>query len=74
LAAQLGLPAVSVEIVAVSEELIRLTPQLAVELPRADSLPGRVQFLEELYRRRQRVPDLILEAKRCNRQPFPNWM
>ena len=45
------------EIVAVSEELIRLTPELAEQLDR-----------------RHRVPDLILEAKRCNRQPFPNWM
>src|SRR5229473_1486499 len=35
LAARLGLPTVPVEIVAVSEELIRLTPELAVELPRA---------------------------------------
>jgi hypothetical protein len=63
-----------VGIVTVSEELIRLTPDLAMKLPRADSLPGRAAVrLEELYRR-QRVPDLILEAKRCNRQPFPNWM
>src|SRR5712675_3441498 len=35
LAARLGLPTVPVEIVAVSEELIRLTPELAIELPRA---------------------------------------
>jgi len=35
LAACLGLPTVPVEIVAVPEELIRLTPELAVELPRA---------------------------------------
>src|SRR5260370_9906044 len=35
LAARLGLPTVPVEIVAVSEELIRLTPELAMELPRA---------------------------------------
>jgi hypothetical protein len=35
LAARLGLPTVPVRIVAVSEELIRLTPELAVELPRA---------------------------------------
>ena len=35
LAARLGLPTVSVDIVAVSEELIRLTPELAMELPRA---------------------------------------
>src|SRR5467141_1041657 len=35
LAARLGLPTVPVEIGDVSEELIRLTPELAVELPRA---------------------------------------
>src|SRR5260370_9084895 len=35
LAARLGLPSVPVEIVAVSEELIHLTPDLAVELPPA---------------------------------------
>jgi hypothetical protein len=35
LAARLGLPTVPVEIVYVSQELIRLTPDLAVELPRA---------------------------------------
>src|SRR2546425_9271748 len=35
LAARRGLPTVPVDIVAVSEELIRLTPELAVQLPRA---------------------------------------
>jgi hypothetical protein len=40
----------------------------------ADDYDALLRLLEQLYRRRQRVPDLILEAKRCNRQPFPNWM
>ena len=40
----------------------------------ADDYNALVALLEQLHRRRQRVPDLILEAKRCNRQPFPNWM
>src|SRR5260370_23196347 len=40
LAARLGLPTVPVRIAAVSEELIRLTPELAVELPREDSVPA----------------------------------
>src|SRR5437899_2415935 len=40
----------------------------------ADDYDALVALLEQLHRRRQRVPDLILEAKRCNRQPFPNWM
>lgn len=35
LAARLGLPTVAVEIVQVSEELIRLTPELCMEMPRA---------------------------------------
>lgn len=30
-------------------------------------------LLEQLLRRRKRVPDLILEAKYSSRQPFPNW-
>jgi len=40
----------------------------------ADDYDALLRLLEQLYRRRQRVPDLILEAKRCNRHPFPNWM
>jgi hypothetical protein len=32
-----------------------------------------VRLLEQLYRRRPRLPDLLLDAKRSNRQPFPNW-
>ena len=51
LAARLGLPTVPVEIVAVSEELIRLTPELAVELPRADPLPTRAAVWLPLSRR-----------------------
>src|SRR5215510_11837321 len=35
LAARLGLPTVPIDIVEVAEELIRLTPQLAMEVPRA---------------------------------------
>src|SRR6266436_6371104 len=40
----------------------------------ADDYDALLRLLEQLHRRRQRVPDLILEAKRCNRRPFPNWM
>src|ERR1700682_778056 len=40
----------------------------------ADDYDALLALLEQLHRRRDRVPDLILEAKRCNRQPFPNWM
>ena len=31
------------------------------------------QLLEQLYRRRKRVPELLLDAKKSYRQPFPNW-
>jgi len=40
----------------------------------ADDYDALLRLLEQLHHRRRRVPDLILEAKRCNRQPFPNWM
>jgi hypothetical protein len=30
-------------------------------------------LLERLLRRRSRVPELLLLAKRSTRQPFPNW-
>jgi hypothetical protein len=39
-----------------------------------DDYDALMRLLEQLHGRRRRVPDLILEAKRCNRQPFPNWM
>ena len=32
------------------------------------------RLAEQLHRRRTRVQDLILEAKRSSRQPFPNWI
>src|ERR1700675_4010829 len=51
LAARLGLPTVPVEIVAVPEELIRLTPELAVELPGADPMPARAAVRLPLSRR-----------------------
>jgi hypothetical protein len=40
----------------------------------ADDYDAVLRLLEQLHRRRHRVPDLILEAKRSNRQPFRNWM
>jgi hypothetical protein len=30
-------------------------------------------LLEALYARRTRVPDLVREARRASRDPFPNW-
>jgi hypothetical protein len=31
------------------------------------------RLIEQLLRRRPRVPELILDAKNSYRQPFPNW-
>jgi len=38
-----------------------------------DDFDAVLHVSEQLLRRRSRVPDLILEAKKSNRQPFPNW-
>jgi hypothetical protein len=55
----------------------RVLDEISREIPPAwyeDDYDALLRLLEQLYRRRPRVPDLILEAKRTNRQPFPNWM
>jgi hypothetical protein len=39
-----------------------------------DQYDDLLRLLEQIFRRRTRVPELLLDAKRCNRQPFPNWM
>jgi len=39
----------------------------------ADDDDALLGLLEQLHHRRRRVPDSILEARRCNRPPFPNW-
>lgn len=39
----------------------------------ADQQAELYRLLETLYQRRARVPELILSAKKSNRQPFPNW-
>jgi HipA-like protein len=39
-----------------------------------DDYDALLRLVEQLHRRRRRVPDLILEAKRSSRQPFPNWV
>jgi hypothetical protein len=33
-----------------------------------------MRLLDQLYRRRKRVPELLLAAKNCNRQRFPYWV
>ena len=55
----------------------RVLDEVSREIPPAwyeDDYDAVLRLLEQLHRRRPRVPDLILEAKRTNRQPFPNWM
>jgi hypothetical protein len=39
----------------------------------ADDHDALYRLLEQLHRRRNRVADLILDAKKSSRQPFPNW-
>jgi hypothetical protein len=51
------------------DEAIREIPPAWYE----DDYDALLRLLEQLHHRRARVPDLILEAKRTNRQPFPNW-
>jgi hypothetical protein len=55
----------------------RALDEISKDIPPAwyeDDYDALMRLLEQLYRRRIRVPDLILEAKRSYRQPFPNWM
>jgi hypothetical protein len=39
-----------------------------------DDLDALMQVAETLYRRRERVPELLYAAKNTTRQPFPNWI
>jgi hypothetical protein len=59
----------------------RVTEQVLVEIsgqvPPAwyeDDYDALLRLCQQLLERRARVPDLLLEAKRSNRQPFPNWV
>ena len=38
-----------------------------------DDFDAVIGLLEQLYRRRTQVPELLLVAKNTTRQPFPNW-
>ncbi len=51
------------------DEILREVPPEWYE----DDYDAVVQLLEQLHRRRPRIPELLLDAKRSNRQPFPNW-
>jgi len=55
----------------------RAMQEIAEEIPPEwyeDDYDALMRLCEQLLKRRMRVPDLILEAKRSNRQPFPNWV
>jgi hypothetical protein len=54
----------------------RSLDEITKQIPPAwyeDDFDAVLHVSEQLLRRRSRVPDLILEAKKSNRQPFPNW-
>ena len=54
----------------------RTLDEISGQIPPAwydDDYDALTRLLEQLLRRRSRVPDLILDAKRTNRHPFPNW-
>jgi hypothetical protein len=55
----------------------RSVDEITKQIPPAwyeDDFDAVLQVSDQLLRRRSRVPDLILEAKKSNRQPFPNWI
>jgi hypothetical protein len=55
----------------------RALQEIAGEIPPEwyeDDYDALMRLCEQLLKRRTRVPDLILDAKRSSRQPFPNWM
>jgi hypothetical protein len=54
----------------------RVLDEIGREIPPAwyeDDYDALLRLLEQLHRRRPRVPELLLAAKNSNRQPFPNW-
>jgi hypothetical protein len=55
----------------------RALAEAAAQVPPAwyeDDYDALMRLSEQLLKRRARVPELIFEAKRSNRQPFPNWV
>jgi hypothetical protein len=56
----------------------RVLEKIREEIPPAwygndDDYDAVTKLLEQLYRRKTRVPELLLAAKNTTRQPFPNW-
>jgi len=54
----------------VFNELIREVPPEWYE----DDLDPLLRLMEQLHRRRTKVPELLLAAKNTTRHPFPNWI
>jgi hypothetical protein len=54
----------------VFDELVREIPPEWYE----DDLDSLLRLVEQLHRRRNLVPDLLLAAKNTTRHPFPNWI
>jgi hypothetical protein len=54
----------------------KVLAELAEEIPPAwydDDYDAVLRMLEQLYRRRKRVEELLWSAKNSNRAPFPSW-
>jgi hypothetical protein len=54
----------------------RVVSEMVGEIPSEwyeDDYDAMLRLAEQLYRRRTRVPELLLAAKNTTRQPFPNW-
>jgi hypothetical protein len=54
----------------------RVLAELAAEIPPIwydDDYDALMRLIEALFRRKQRVPELLWQAKQSNRQPFLNW-
>ena len=54
----------------------RVLDEISREIPPEwyeDDYDALLRLLEHLYRRRTRLPELLLAAKNTTRQPFPNW-
>jgi hypothetical protein len=54
----------------------RMLAEVVREIPPEwyeDDYDAVMRLVEQLFRRRARVPELLLAAKNTTRQPFPNW-
>ena len=54
----------------------RMLAEVVSEIPPEwyeDDYDAVMRLVEQLFRRRARVPELLLAAKNTTRQPFPNW-